>query len=159
MAQIARSISKYLNLNEDKEGYTFWDYMRGAWQKNNGMRIDLMIKDLITNTQKNLKRFKIKSYKDIAKSNELIVCFSKNIQSSEKEIKLFLRSNMYDNKSVLRKNLRGKKIIKKLFKIIQSSPRKFLTKEQLTKDKYRAISDFISGMTDRYAINLYNANK
>ena len=27
------------------------------------------------------------------------------------------------------------------------------------KDKYRAISDFISGMTDRYAINLYNANK
>ena len=77
----------------------------------------------------------------------------------QKEIKLFLRSNMYDNKSVLRKNLRGKKIIKKLFKIIQSSPRKFLTKEQLTKDKYRAISDFISGMTDRYAINLYNANK
>ncbi len=121
--------------------------------------IDLMIKDLITNTQKNLKRFKIKSHKDIAKSNELIVCFSKNIQSSEKEIKSFLRSNMYDNKSVLRKNLRGKKIIKKLFKIIQSSPRKFLTKEQLTKDKYRAISDFISGMTDRYAINLYNANK
>ena len=121
--------------------------------------IDLMIKDLITNTQKNLKRLKIKSLKDIAKSKELIVCFSKNIQSSEKEIKSFLRSNMYDNKSVLRKNQRGKKIIKKLFKIIQSSPRKFLTKEQLTKDKYRAISDFISGMTDRYAINLYNANK
>ena len=38
--------------------------------------------------------------------------------------------------------------IKKLFKIIQSSPRKFLTKEQITKDKYRAISDFISGMTE-----------
>ena len=118
-----------------------------------------MIKDLISNTQKNLKRLKMKSFKDIAKSKELIVCFSKNIQGSEKEIKSFLRSNMYDNKSVLRKNQRGKKIIKKLFKIIQSSPRKFLTKEQLTKDKYRAISDFISGMTDRYAINLYNANK
>jgi dGTPase len=29
----------------------------------------------------------------------------------------------------------------------------------LTKDKYRAISDFISGMTDRYAINLYNNYK
>ena len=26
--------------NETQEGYTFWDYMRGAWQKNNGMRID-----------------------------------------------------------------------------------------------------------------------
>ena len=43
-----------------------------------------------------------------------------------------------------------------LFNIIKSNPRKFLTKDQLTKDKFRAISDFISGMTDRYAINLYN---
>ena len=30
----------YRHFYEDKEGYTFWDYMRGAWQKNNGMRID-----------------------------------------------------------------------------------------------------------------------
>jgi exodeoxyribonuclease-3 len=27
-------------IHPDKEGYTFWDYMSGAWQKNNGMRID-----------------------------------------------------------------------------------------------------------------------
>ena len=66
---------------------------------------------------------------------------------------------MYDNKSVLKKNNKGKLIINKLFKIIKSNPRKFLSKDQLTKDKYRAISDFISGMTDRYAINLYNDNK
>ena len=50
-------------------------------------------------------------------------------------------------------------IIKKLFNIIKSNPRKFLTKDQLTKDKFRAISDFISGMTDRYAIKLYNNYK
>jgi Exonuclease III len=30
----------YRHFNETKEGYTFWEYMRGAWQKNNGMRID-----------------------------------------------------------------------------------------------------------------------
>ena len=30
----------YRYFNETKEGYTYWDYMRGAWQKNNGMRID-----------------------------------------------------------------------------------------------------------------------
>ncbi len=30
----------YRHFNDSKEGYTFWDYMRGAWQKNNGMRID-----------------------------------------------------------------------------------------------------------------------
>ena len=30
----------YRYLNENGQEYTFWDYMRGAWQKNNGMRID-----------------------------------------------------------------------------------------------------------------------
>ena len=118
--------------------------------------IDIMIRDLLTNTQKNLKNLKIKTINDIAKSDQLIVCFSNKIQNSEREIKFFLRSRMYNNKLVLRKNQRGKFIIKKLFAIIKSNPRKFLTKDQLTKDKFRAISDFISGMTDRYAINLYN---
>ena len=121
--------------------------------------IDLMIRDLLANTQKNLKELKIKSAKEVVKSDKLIVSFSNTLDNSEKEIKLFLRSKMYNNKSVLRKNQRGKVIIKKLFNIIKSKPRKFLTKDQLTKDKYRAISDFISGMTDRYAINLYNNYK
>jgi len=41
----------YRHINHDKEGYTFWDYMRGAWQKNNGMRIDhfLISNNLINN--------------------------------------------------------------------------------------------------------------
>ena len=41
----------YRYFNETKEGYTFWDYMRGAWQKNNGMRIDhfLVSNSLIDN--------------------------------------------------------------------------------------------------------------
>jgi len=121
--------------------------------------IDIMIRDLLSNTEKNIKKFKIKSLKDVSKSNQLIVSFSDKIENSEQEIRSFLRHRMYDNKSVLNKNQRGKMIINKLFKIIKSNPRKFLTKEQLTKDKYRAISDFISGMTDRYAINLYNDNK
>tara|TARA_Y100000590_G_scaffold408444_1_gene499551 strand:- start:1742 stop:2518 length:777 start_codon:yes stop_codon:yes gene_type:complete len=30
----------YRYFNPDKQEYTFWDYMSGAWQKNNGMRID-----------------------------------------------------------------------------------------------------------------------
>ena len=121
--------------------------------------IDLMIRDLLRNTEKNLQELKIKSLKDISNSGQLLVCFSNKIQNSEKEIKYFLRTKMYDNKSVLNKNKRGKVIIKRLFKIIKSNPKKFLTKDQLTKDKFRAISDFISGMTDRYAINLYNNYK
>ena len=121
--------------------------------------IDLMIRDLLTNIQKNLKELKIKSAKDIAKTDQLVVSFSDRLQNSEKEIRLFLRTKMYNNKSVLSKNQKGKVIIKKLFSIIKSNPRKFLSKDQLTSDRFRAISDFISGMTDRYAIKLYNNYK
>jgi exodeoxyribonuclease-3 len=30
----------YRYLKNDRQDYTFWDYMSGAWQKNNGLRID-----------------------------------------------------------------------------------------------------------------------
>jgi len=30
----------YRYFYNDKQEFTFWDYMSGAWQKNNGMRID-----------------------------------------------------------------------------------------------------------------------
>jgi dGTPase len=66
---------------------------------------------------------------------------------------------MYNNKNVLIKNHEGKKIIKQLFLIINKNPRKYLANEQIKKDKYRAIADYISGMTDRYAINLYKSLK
>ena len=118
--------------------------------------IDLMIRDLLTNTKKNLKKQKIKSIKDIGIAGKPLVSFSEKIQNSEREIKSFLRTKMYQNNSVLKKNQKGKVIVKKLFNIIKSDTRKFITKDHLTKDKYRAISDFISGMTDRFAINLYN---
>ena len=46
----------YRHIHGDKEGYTFWDYMRGAWQKNNGMRIDhFLISSSLLNIIKDVK--------------------------------------------------------------------------------------------------------
>ena len=43
-------------IHPDKEGYTFWDYMSGAWQKNNGMRIDhFLVTNSLTNLVKDVK--------------------------------------------------------------------------------------------------------
>ena len=117
--------------------------------------IDIMIKDLINNTKKNLANSNVKSFKDISKTNHFMVEFSEKIKNSENEIRFFLKTKMYDNKKVINKNNEGKLIVKKLFNKIIQNPIKFISKEQLSNDKYRAISDFISGMTDRYAINLY----
>ena len=121
--------------------------------------IDLMIKDLINNTKKNITSNKIKTLKDINKTNSLLVDFSEKVKNSESEIRFFLKSKMYDNRNVLTKNNKGKSIIKKLFLKIKQNPKKYISMDQLRINKYRAISDFISGMTDRYAINLYNKIK
>ena len=120
--------------------------------------IDQMIKDLINNTKNNLRLNNIKKFKDINKTSFLMVNFSDKIKNSENEIRNFLRTKMYNNKNVLAKNNKGKLIIKKLFNKIKQNPKKFISNQQLSKGKYRAISDFISGMTDRYAINLFNKN-
>ena len=121
--------------------------------------IDLMIKDLINNTKKNLRNEKIKNLNNVKNSNMLIVNFSDKIINSINEIRFFLKTKMYNNKDVLLKNNQGKKIIKKLFFTINTNPIKFISKQDITDDKFRTVSDFISGMTDRYAINLYNRIK
>ena len=116
--------------------------------------IDFMIKDLITNTKKNLSLNKVKNNNDINSTSFLMVDFSDKVKESEDEIRYFLKMKMYNNKDVLKKNNEGKSIIKRLFNKIKKNPRKFISKNHLVNDKYRVISDFISGMTDRYAINL-----
>ena len=118
--------------------------------------IDLMVQDLINTTIKNINSLKIKNYSDIYNSKKNIVSFSNKLINAEKQIKQFLKIKMYNNKLVLLKNNKGKLIIKKLFKELSIKPKKYLNKDQLKKGKYRAIADYISGMTDRYAINLYH---
>tara|TARA_B100000945_G_scaffold160320_1_gene128746 strand:+ start:227 stop:1348 length:1122 start_codon:yes stop_codon:yes gene_type:complete len=122
--------------------------------------INLMVKDIIKNTINNIEKNKIKNTKDIYNSSNLIVCPSSRFSKIDNEIKSFLRLKMYNNRNVLKKNNNGKKIINKLFNLICKKPYKYINRQHFKKkDKYRVISDYISGMTDRYAISLYSKNK
>ncbi len=114
---------------------------------------------MIKNKVKNLKNKKIKSINDVYTNKDQLVTFSNKFKKIEQEVKYFLKLKMYDNKSVNIKNNNGKKIIKKLFLLINKKPKKFLNSQQLKLNKHRAVADFISGMTDRYAINLYKSTK
>ena len=121
--------------------------------------INLMVQDIINTTINNIKKNKIKSINNIYNADKSLVNFSNNFIDTIDEIRSFLRINMYNNEIVLKKNENGKKIIKNLFEKISKKPKKYLNKDQLKFDKYRAISDYISGMTDRYAINLHKILK
>jgi len=122
--------------------------------------INEMVNDIILNTKKNLKKEKINSIKDLYNSKNSVVFFSKEMNSFDVTIKSFLKKKMYLSKNVLKKTNVGKKIIKFLFLRIKKNPSKFIKKSVKQKNNIeRNICDFIAGMTDRYAINLYNSLK
>jgi len=122
--------------------------------------INLMVKDVIKTTKKNLKRNKPNSINDIYKNNYLIVDFSDEMKILDKQIKYFLKYNMYNHKNVIINTNKGKKVINDLFKSLSKNPKKYINKSFFkNEEKERVIADFIAGMTDRYAINLHKKLK
>ena len=122
--------------------------------------INEMVKDVIVNTNKNIKKNNIKNIFDVYKSKYPIVCFSKKMSLFDFSIKKFLKEKMYYHKSVIKKTNFGKLVIKKLFLKIKKNPKNYINTKNIKKSNIdRSICDFIAGMTDRYAIDLYNKSK
>ena len=122
--------------------------------------INEMVKDLIKTTLKNIKKNKVKNLNGVFKSKYPLVTFSNKMRKFDNKIKSFLRKKMYYHKNVKSNTNNGKKIIRKLFLSIKKNPNKYLNVSKYDKTNIdRSICDFIAGMTDRYAINLYNKIK
>ena len=122
--------------------------------------INLMVLDVINTTNKNLKRSNPQLINDIYKQDRLIVDFSDKMKMIDKQIKDFLKRNMYNHEKVVVNTNRGKRIINDLFKYLSKNSRKHISKDLFKNEqKERVIADFIAGMTDRYAINLYKKVK
>ena len=122
--------------------------------------INEMVQDVILNTKKNIKINKIKTLRDVYKSKYTLVNFSSKMKLFDKNVKSFLKKNMYFHKNVIHKANLGKKIVEVLFYKIKKNPKKYIKITISNKTNTdRLICDFIAGMTDRYAINLYNKIK
>ncbi len=122
--------------------------------------LNIFIKDFINNSIKNLSLLNLTSIEDVysldIKSNPL-----KN--SSELEDIIFytyefLKDNLYSHPEVMIMSRRGEKIIEYLFheyvKYPQMMPRHIQERIDYS-GLYRTVADYISGMTDRYAIKKY----
>tara|TARA_B100001123_G_C15091745_1_gene939908 strand:- start:251 stop:1033 length:783 start_codon:yes stop_codon:yes gene_type:complete len=118
--------------------------------------INLMVVDVINTTNKNLNKINPQSINDIYIQKQPIVDFSDKMKMIDKEIKFFLKKNMYNHKKVIKNTNKGKTIIRDLFIYLIKNSRKHISNDLFKNEKKeRVISDFIAGMTDRYAINLH----
>ena len=122
--------------------------------------INTMVTDVIKNTKKNLQLYKIKNLQDVYKTKNKIVSFSDKMKNFDLKIKNFLKEKIYFHDSVNTKTDYGKRIIKNLFFKIKKNPKKYINISKYSNlNIERMICDYIAGMTDRYAINLYNKIK
>tara|TARA_Y200000002_G_scaffold187236_1_gene154562 strand:+ start:424 stop:1563 length:1140 start_codon:yes stop_codon:yes gene_type:complete len=122
--------------------------------------INEMVSDVIKTTKKNISLYRIKNINDIYKTKKKLVTFSRKMQKFDKKIKSFLKQKMYFHKDVNSKTSFGRKVITRLFSQIKKNPKKYINiKKYDNSNIERIICDYIAGMTDRYAINLYNQIK
>ena len=149
--EIIKEALKKINLKKSKE------YKRIKYELIRKL-INIMVDDLIRNTKQNIQNFKIKNCYEILELDKPLVVFGDEMKNKEKKLKVFLKNKMYNHPKVKTMNFKAKKIVSDLFDLYIDEPyllpsgwRNFKNKNE----KYVNVSDYISGMTDNYAINIH----
>lgn len=121
-----------------------------------------IINDLITdfrkNTLKNIKRYKIKTADDARFSPVRIGGFGPECNDKHQQLKSFLFKNMYRHRRVRRMEFKAELCLSEIFRAYVKIP-ELLPEDVLGDEKLgsleRRVCDYVSGMTDRYAMNEY----
>ncbi|HEV7919257.1 MAG TPA: deoxyguanosinetriphosphate triphosphohydrolase [Thermoanaerobaculia bacterium] len=104
-----------------------------------GQRIDRMVRDVIAAT--------------ITCNYEAIMMSAEVLQALE-ELRTYMFQNMYLTPAVRGEFEKAQKMLTALFEYVTAHPAEFFSESDEPVE--RLAIDFIAGMTDRYAINLYN---
>jgi dGTPase len=122
----------------------------------------LMIEDLIQNINNNVKKLNITSVEDIFNSDNFIAVFSHEMQKNIEEIRAMLYKKVYRNYKINRMSIKAYKIIKDLFTLYFDNPnclpsrwQSKLGSDYTPTELAVVIKNYITGMTDRYAISEY----
>ena len=116
--------------------------------------INIMIDDLIYEIERRLKKDSPKQPNDIRNLNHPIVSFSEKMQKQNLELKSFLSKYFYKHDKVNEMSEKGRRVVEDLFDFFTQQPTKlpFNWKESRIEKLPRLITDYIAGMTDRYAL-------
>ena len=121
--------------------------------------INLLVSDLILNSNANIKNYNIKTPNDVRTCEKETICFSDRIKKENMNLKRFLHKNLYKHPDVKKMTDKATIVIQDLFNAysgdIELLPKPFL-KHNMQKIRgnqaERVICDYIAGMTDRFAL-------
>ncbi|WP_036068722.1 deoxyguanosinetriphosphate triphosphohydrolase [Leptospira noguchii] len=124
---------------------------------------NFLVSDLIQSISSALEKNQIQSNEDLSflwKQDIRIASFSNRVDLKFRELKSFLYEKLYRHEDLIRMSDYGKKIIESLFDYFLKHPEKIpeTYKERIEEESlYRVVSDYVAGMTDRYAEKIYQS--
>lgn len=118
--------------------------------------IDMQVADIVNHTAAQLEKFKPQSPADVMTAPERIAIFSPAFHPLVLQLRDFLFENLYWHPTVEKANEDAVALMKKLFQHYVTHPQIMGTQAQTRippDGLMRAVCDYISGMTDRYALD------
>jgi len=120
--------------------------------------IGLFIRDLTATTLRNLSGFGIRTTDDLRRVNRQVVGLSPDLERKNRTLKRFLMENLYRHYKVERMRIKAERCLTQLFETYLAHPTLLPRKYQMRMERTgreRVISDYIAGMTDRFALDEY----
>lgn len=113
--------------------------------------INALVCDLVETTKANIARCAPRTLEDVRRAG-ILVGFSEGMHDAQREMKRFLRKNLYQHYEVLRMTKKAQRIVADLFSAFLDDPRMLPDSYRSDTGQPRRVSDYIAGMTDRYAM-------
>ena len=122
----------------------------------------VMVSDVIDTSRRKITASRAQSVEDIRALDHAVVTFSDELWTQLKEVRAFLFTRMYRAPSVLVVRNRVSKVVEALFAHYAENtlqmPQRWhaeIHAAQTEVERARIVSDYISGMTDRFALQLH----
>ncbi len=139
---------KYPNLDQDRRRHEALRRVFG-----------IMVEDVLTESRAWLDKSGANSAADIRALGHPVIAFSDDLLSGLNAIRAFLYANMYRAPSVITVREEMTDILRNLFHRFMDNPDQLPEGWDASKDDFaraRLVADYVSGMTDRFALKLYH---
>jgi len=120
--------------------------------------ITRFVEGVITTSVERLSDFDGKSAASVRAASQPVIAFSGALEQADRDIKRFLFARMYRNPNVMRVRGEAEAVLRDLFSAFNADPNRLpddwqaRVKRTDEKARVRHITDYIAGMTDRFAL-------
>jgi dGTPase len=120
--------------------------------------IHRMVGDVLEQTRQRAAEHRLTSAEAVRALGQPLVCFSPDMEDTNRQLKTFLKQRMYKHYRVNRMTSKARRVVRELFTFFFAEPNclppEWHARQEGASDHDRArvVCDFIAGMTDRFAL-------